>query len=171
MNSTKQLPSPQAPLRRRARPRQNFSVANLFLFFGFRRQGWAASLVTRVDVKKISAGLFVVGFCHNLPTLYPGGRVKSTDADVNCNVYCPRGGNQVRYVLTGATFFMHAARLLRFRLSLHPNHYPGPWVASRQCLAGPCSPSTVLNQAIIACPNGMSARFPDAPPGFTVRDS
>lgn len=45
--------------------------------------------MTCVDVKKISAGLFAVFwvfFCHNLPNLYPGGRVKSTDADVNCNV-------------------------------------------------------------------------------------
>lgn len=109
--------------------------------------------------------------CHILPNLYPGGRVKSTDADVNCNVYCPRGGNQVRYVLTGATFLMHATRLLWFRLSLRPNHYPGPWVTSRQCLARRCSPSTVLNQAITACPDGMSACSRDARPGFTVRDS
>lgn len=150
----------------------NFPLCQLSFFF-ISRKSWAVSLVTCMDVKKISAGLFVVVFfsCHNLPTLYPGGRVKSTDADVNCNVYCPRRGNQVRYVLTGATFFMHATRLLWFRLSLHPNHYPGSWVTSCQCPAGRCSPSTVLNQAIIACPDGMSACFPEARPGFTVRDS
>lgn len=43
----------------------------------------------------------------------------------------PCVGNQVRYVLTGATFFMHVTRLLWVRLSLQPNHYQGRgWVVN-----------------------------------------
>lgn len=126
VNSTKQLLSPLALLSLCTKPRQNFSLANLvfgggffiFIFNFISWKSWAVlvrrwSVITRVDVKKISAGLFW-GFFFLVTTylLCTQAAVWNPPMLMWIVTYIcpPRVGNQVRYVLTGATFFFFYAR-------------------------------------------------------------